>query len=274
MQTYSIVFLDIDGTLLNSHHHVPPKTKRLLNELEGRGVPIVLCSARYLRGVELIAKEAELHSPIICQGGSLILSKNRMALRDIKIETSFVIEFSRYVKEHFSNIAICVDLYNEWFTNDLHHPLVRRNARILQQEPKYGDLEALISSIPGVHKVLCVGEASQIMQLQKEIAPMFHEMDFLCSGDGYLEVMKKGVSKCEGVKLLQEYYQLQRENVVACGDQFVDIEMIQYAGLGIAMGNAPMEVKAAADIVTTSNDEEGIYMVLRGLHFQPPKAKV
>ncbi|MCI9331226.1 MAG: HAD family phosphatase [Oscillibacter sp.] len=274
MQTgYSVVFLDIDGTLLNSNHQVPPGTKRFLNQLENTGVPVVLCSARYQRGVELIAKETGLHSPVVCLGGSLILSGNRSILYDAKIETSFAVKFKHFVQDRFSNIAISIYLYGEWFTDNLSHPLVRRDTRILQNEPLYGNLETVAQSMPQIHKLQCVGEPSQILQIQQEAASQFWDMDFLGSGDGYLEVMKKGVSKCEAVKFLQKHYHLQTSEIVACGDQFVDMEMLRYAGLGVAMGNAPIEVKAAADLVTTSNDEEGIYIALRNLPFHPPRGR-
>ena len=57
-QTYSIVFLDIDGTLLDSDHKISPNTKRLLNRLENRGIPVILCSARYPDGVEFVVRQA------------------------------------------------------------------------------------------------------------------------------------------------------------------------------------------------------------------------
>ena len=87
-----------------------------------------------------------------------------------------------------------------------------------------------------------------------------------------MEVLKDGVSKRTAVETLQAHYHLRREEVVACGDHYVDLEMLQYAGLGIAMDNAPEEVKAAADRVTASNDEEGVYIALKNLRFSlPPK---
>ena len=79
--------------------------------------------------------------------------------------------------------------------------------------------------------------------------------------------MPKGMSKRIALEKLQAYYNVDREGLVAFGDHFVDLDMLCYAGLGIAMGNAPDEVKKAADRVTTSNDEEGIYFVLKSLKF-------
>ena len=98
-------------------------------------------------------------------------------------------------------------------------------------------------------------------------------MELLSSGATYLEILPRGVSKCAAMGALQAHYHLGRESSVACGDHFVDLEMLRYAGLGIAMGNAPEEVKAAADRVTATNDEEGVYIGLKNLRFSPPVEK-
>jgi len=81
---------------------------------------------------------------------------------------------------------------------------------------------------------------------------------------------QKGISKRTAVEYFQCYYQVSREQLVAFGDHFVDLEMLQYAGLGVAMGNAPDEVKQAVDRTATSNDEEGIYITLQHLKFCSP----
>lgn len=90
------------------------------------------------------------------------------------------------------------------------------------------------------------------------------------SGPAYLEVMPRGTSKRTAAERLGEYFGISRENMVAFGDSFVDLELLQYAGLGVAMGNAPQKVKEAVGRVTASNDEEGIYIALRHLRFDTP----
>ena len=127
--------------------------------------------------------------------------------------------------------------------------------------------------MPHAHKLLCVGPPGRIMALQRQAAPLFPELQFLRSGTEYLEVLCRGVSKRSAMETLQAYFHVEREASVACGDHFVDLEMLRYAGLGIAMGNAPEEVKAAADRVTASNDEEGVYIALKNLRFSPVSAK-
>ena len=272
-QTYSMAFLDIDGTLLDSNHKISPNTKLLLNRLEKRGVPIVLCSARYPDGVEFVARQAELYSPIVCYGGSLILDRDRSILSDAGIDTRTAVRFKRFVDERFPDLITSTYLYNVWLVDDAENPVIRREAEIIQCRPLSGSLETASQAMDHVHKLLCIGNPGQILRLQREAAPLFPEVELLCSGSTYLEVLKKGVSKRTAVQALQEHYHLRREEIVALGDHFVDLEMIRYAGLGIAMGNAPEEVKATADCVTASNDEEGVYIALKNLRFSPPPKK-
>lgn len=272
-QTYSIVFLDIDGTLLDSDHNISPNTKRLLNRLEKRSIPVILCSARYPDGVEFVARQAELRSPIVCYGGALILDEDRSILSDTGIEIQTAVRFKRFVDERFPELLTSTYLYNVWLVDDAGNPVVQREADIIQCQPLTGNLETASQAMSHVHKLLCMGAPGPILRLQKEAAPLFPEMVLLSSGAAYLEILPKDVSKRTAMQALQAYYRLDREAAVACGDHFVDLEMLRYAGLGIAMGNAPEEVRSAADRVTASNDEEGVYIALKNLRFSPPPKK-
>lgn len=272
-QTYSIVFLDIDGTLLDSGHNLSLNTKRLLNRLEKRGIPVILCSARYPDGVEFVVRQAELHSPIVCYGGALILDENRSILSDTGIEIQTAVRFKRFVDKHFPELITSTYLYNVWLVDDAGNPAIQREAEIIQCRPLAGNLETASQAMDHVHKLLCMGTPVQVGRLQKEAAPMFPELELLSSGAAYLEILPRGVSKRTAMEALQAHYRLSRASSVACGDHFVDLEMLRCAGLGIAMGNAPEEVKAAADFVTASNDEEGVYIALKNLRFSPPLKK-
>lgn len=270
-QTYSIVFLDIDGTLLDSGHNISPNTKRLLNRLEKRGVPVILCSARYPDGVEFVVRQAELRSPIVCYGGALILDEDRSILADTGIEVQTAVRFKRFVDERFPELITSTYLYNVWLADDAENPVIRRETDIIQCRALSGNLEAAAQSMDHVHKLLCMGPPARIIELQKAAAPLFPEVGLLSSGAAYLEILPRGVSKRTAMETLQAHYHLGPESAVACGDHFVDLEMLRYAGLGVAMGNAPEEVKAAADRVTATNDEEGVYIALKNLRFSPPR---
>jgi hydroxymethylpyrimidine pyrophosphatase-like HAD family hydrolase len=78
----------------------------------------------------------------------------------------------------------------------------------------------------------------------------------------FLEFVDQKVSKAIALEKMGEFYGIRREEMIAIGDGFNDLPMIEYAGLGVAMDNAPAEVKNAADYITLSNDEDGVAKVI------------
>lgn len=267
---YSIVFLDIDGTLINHRHEVSANTRRLLNRLERQGIPVVLCSARSPAGIETVQRQAGLNGPMACYGGSLILDRERSILSDEGFSGETALRFKQLVRERFPSLTSSAYIYNIWLVDNAEDPMVRRDAEKHRCEPVAGELASAVQTASHVHKMLCAGPPGEIARLEREASPLFPQLRLIRSDPEYLEILKEGMSKCTAVEKLQVHYHLRREEIVACGDQFVDLEMLQYAGLGIAMGNAPEQVKAAADRVTASNDEEGVYIALKNLRFSPP----
>ena len=270
MNTYSIVLLDIDGTLVDSNDQISHNTKSLLNRLEKKEIPVVLCSARSPSGVEIVVRQVGLHSPIVCYGGSLIMDADRAIIEDRGIEGNTAVRFKQFAAREFPKVTVSTYMYDIWLVDSTSDPNVQLVAQRNQCEPLVGELEAAINSVSHVHKLLCMGTPEEITRFQNSAAREFPELEFARSGTIYLEVLAKGISKCTAMEKLRTYYGLDAEQVVAMGDYFVDLEMLRHAGLGIAMGNAPDAVKEAAARVTTSCDEEGVYIALKNLRFTPP----
>ena len=270
MRTYSILFLDIDGTLLDSRHQVMPCTREHLNHLQERGVPIVLCSARPPEGVNLVAGQAGLRGPKACYNGGLIFDENSTLLRDVGIGVQLALDFRKFLSERFPELAVSAYLYDVWLAEDPQHPRIRQEAEISGCTPLKGSLEKAASAASHIHKLLCMGDAMAIRALQKEIPRHFPQLAALRSKSTYLEILPRESTKGSAVQVLLDRYGLDKKQAVAFGDNDVDIDMLQYCGFGVAMGNAPRQVKEAADYVTASNDEEGIYIALNTLRLKGP----
>ena len=273
MRTYSIVFLDIDGTLLNSHHQVMPCTRDHLQQLQKRGIPIVLCSARPPEGVNLVADQAGLQGPKACYNGGLIFDENGTILRDVGIGIPQAMDFKGFVSEHFPDLVVSAYLYNVWLAEDPQHPLIRQEADISGCMPLKGSLEQVASAASHIHKLLCIGDAMRIRALQKLIPQHFPQLMALRSKATYLEILPLESTKGSAARVLLDHYSLRAAQAVAFGDNDVDMDMLQYCGFGVAMGNAPRQVKEAADYVTASNDEEGVYIALNSLRLKAPGGK-
>ena len=270
MCTYSAVFLDIDGTLLNSRHQVMPCTRSHLQYLQGRGIPVILCSARPPKGVDLVAEQVGLHGPKACYNGGLIIDDDYTILRDVGIDIRLALDFRRFAAERFPDLVVSAYLYSVWLAEDPQHPLIRQEAEISGCTPLQGSLEQIAASASHIHKFLCMGDSMRIRALEKETAQHFPQLMALRSKATYLEILPPEASKGSAVKVLLEHYSLSAKQAVAFGDSDVDVDMLQYCGLGVAMGNAPRSVKEAADYVTASNDEEGVYIALNSLRLKAP----
>ena len=271
MKTYSVVFLDIDGTLLDSQHQVMPCTRERLRYLHRRGVPIILCSARPPKGVNLVAGQVGVQGPVACYNGGLVFDENSTILRDVGIDIRLAMDFQSFASQQYPDVVVSAYLYNVWLAEDLQHPAVVQEAEISGCAPLQGTLTQLASSVTHVHKLLCIGDAMQIRSLQKEAQQRFPQLMALRSKATYLEILSPESTKGGAAKVLLDHYGLQPEQAVAFGDSDVDTDMLQYCGLGVAMGNAPRSVKEAADYVTASNDQEGVYIALNSLRLKAPK---
>lgn len=271
MRTYSIVFMDIDGTLLDSQHRVMPQTKARVQELHRRGIPIVLCSARPPEGVNRVAGQIGLYGARACYNGGLIYDAYSTILRDVGIDIHKAMEFRRFVAERFPELVVSAYLYNIWMTEDPRHPLIRKEAEISGCAPLMGELEQVAGAVSHVHKLLCIGDPAQIRTLQLLVRQYFPQLTALRSKANYLEILPPQSTKGSAAQVLLQHYGLSADQAVAFGDSDVDADLLQYCGLGVAMGNAPRQVKEAADYVTASNDEEGVYIALNSLRMKAPE---
>jgi len=105
---------------------------------------------------------------------------------------------------------------------------------------------------------MCIRDSVEILKAQLTESDLIKDLSISKSKPTYLEIMPLNVSKQCAINLLCLKYNIKKSEVFAVGDNFNDIEMIRFAGFGVAMGNAPEDVKKYADFVTYTNDEDGV----------------
>lgn len=116
------------------------------------------------------------------------------------------------------------------------------------------------NNIIGAHKVMCMGDAEEIRLMESALRVMYpHQIHVYHSKATYLEIAPKTISKASALKLLlTKMYDIPLSDVMAFGDNFNDIELLQTVGLGIAVGNARDEVKAVAKDITAYSQADGV----------------
>ncbi len=262
---YRMVFCDIDGTLLDSRHHLSEATRDKVQELERMGVPFVLVSARMPSGVFAVQKELGICAPVVCYGGGLILGKDGNPIHSIGIGREKAAFIRDVVKEAGSGICCCAYSHCDWIVDNAHDPWVVAEHRITSSVPSEGVMSDFIPADGHVHKFLCMGNAKEITDLEALLRKRFPDLSIYRSKDTYLEVMDGAVLKSNAVKVLCREYGIPIEATVSFGDNFNDVDMLLATGLGFAMDNAPDDVKRKVPNRTLDNDHEGVLAVLRQL---------
>ena len=262
---YKMIFSDIDGTLLTSNHAISQGTKETVRRLQQKGVPFVLVSARMPVGMIPLQEQLEINEPLICFSGALVLGAagpggKREVLHNQTLDPKLVKEIYAFMREQYPNVSFSAYNKDRWFVTSLEDEWVIQEHEIAGTPPQLYDFD---KDTPNhINKLLCMGHPEAIASLEHELKTAYPEITIYQSKSTYLEIMAKGVLKSSAIDILIKRYGVNKEDIIAFGDNYNDIDMLQYAGLGVAMGNAPDEVKAAADVVTLSNDEEGLKAIL------------
>ena len=269
---YSIIALDLDGTLTNSEKNITPRTFDALMKAQREGVRLVLASGRPTFGIAALANQLQL-----ADYGGYVLSYNGGRIIDWCEKT---VIFSQVVDQKLVPI-----LYDFAEKNQL--PIVTYLPEAIlasKNEGEYLAEEARINGMPivvaqnfveeamqiagGSTKFLIPGEPELLIQLESEMkAALSEQMEVFRSAPFFLELPPKGIDKAQSLQRLLTHLGLERESLMAFGDGFNDLSMIQFAGQGVAMANAVDEVKSIANFVTTSNEEDGIAHALEQLLF-------
>jgi Cof subfamily protein (haloacid dehalogenase superfamily) len=207
-----------------------------------------------------------LTHPLICyNGGYVIHHATPMGAPHVIDSVEIPHGICASILELVSSTSIHVSLY---FEDDWYAPQADswtlREAKITKVEPVItaGEkvLEMWESGGNGAHKVMLMGEPSQISTIEKELTRLYgSNIHVYYSKSSYLEIAPGAVSKASALeRLLRDMYEIPLQDVIAFGDNFNDIALLQSAGLGIAVGNARDEVKKAAGEITAKNIDDGV----------------
>lgn len=264
-----ILVLDIDGTLTNSKKEVTTSTKNALYAMQAAGDIVVIASGRPTAGTGKIAEECKLAQYggyVISYNGARIVRWNTgEILYNNTLPQQFIPQIYEIAKERGVGM-ITYDPDDNIITGTPKDPYMELEARI--NGLTITQVEDFIGAIQfPVNKCLISGEPEILAPLTEELQKRYYGvLNIYRSEPFFLEIMPPLVDKAHALERLLPSLGISREECVCCGDGYNDITMLQYAGIGVAMGNAQPEVKAAADVITLSNDENGLVPII-GTYF-------
>lgn len=255
-----LITIDIDGTLKRSDDTISERSKKVIQELINQGHVIAICSGRPRYFSSMIAKDALASSYLISSNGTEIYDSIKHKLI-----------FSEYIPKD-----ICKIIYNE--TKELNirtlftcenteyaTKFIRNNSQVLLTED---NLDELFNQ--NIKQIMVIDENMDAVREYKDRISNIKEIyvvDKFGENDEYMSfsVISFNASKGNALKVLAEYLNIPMENTIAIGNDNNDISMIKVANVGVAVDNASDDLKKCADVITKSNDFDGVACYLETL---------
>jgi len=288
---YKLLVLDMDGTLLSNNKEISKENIRAIKEAKELGVKVVIASGRTIQGIENYLEELDLISSdnycVVCSGTMVmnntkdkIIQCEPLSAKDIKYVFNTAkllqIKLNMYSKEsiliHSNNyfskidsIANNLPLQMMDFNSLGEDTLVTKIMLINEDLSMVKDIQELFPSIivKDIDIIARVGYNKDLFEDMSKLPKEFLEKFTVSKVAPFIvEVMKKNSSKRSGIEKLAEELKIKPHEIICIGDSGNDKQMIEYAGLGVAMGNAFPEIKEIADYVTYSNEDNGVAHVI------------
>lgn len=270
VQDIKMIAIDIDGTLLNPHKQIAPRTFAAVRAAQEAGIIVTLATARRYANTRPIADELGITIPLILCDGALIIEHPQNRVLSTRFLQADVAQQAANImmRHHIQPIVqhICGNVEETWsgqaeFDNPSLAPyLMAFPGNLRRMRP-----EALCTGQPDPLRVVAFATEADVYGMLPEISALPCTWSTVKRGNygcAELAVIHQGCSKAAGVRALAERLHIDLAQVMAIGDNMNDLEMLRTVGWGVAMGQAPDTVKASASAVTASNAEDGVALAI------------
>lgn len=265
MNPYKLICLDIDGTLLDVNRSLSDKTKQIFSQLDNE-VVVILCSSRMPSAMKYLQIGLGIERyPQICYNGGLIVNETG----EVLYNQSTPMECLTLLREHDFASKCNISLYHndDWYTDKKDYWTDREinNTRVEPiLRPFKESYKSLSAANASPQKIMCMGDKEIIDDTVAALDSNNIDVNHYRSKDTYLEISARATNKALALDQLMKlkFPHILQSEVIAFGDNYNDIDLIQFAGCGVAMGNGRAELKAVSDRITLSNKEDGVALVV------------
>lgn len=264
MNSYKVIVMDVDGTLTNKEKKMTQKTKEALMKAQKQGMTLVLASGRPTNGLQCLVKELEMdqyQGLLVSYNGSQVID---LTTNDVLFNQPLSVAEIKSILKHLKqfNITPMIDDGTHLYVENVEGYLVdyetKGNQFVLKQ---VDDLESFVNF--ECSKILTSGMPEYMEEIFEEMkAPFNEELSCMFTAPFYVEYTAQGIDKAKALESVLSHLGYHKDEMIAFGDGHNDTSMIEFAGLGIAMGNAVDALKERSNFVTLSNDEDGIAYAL------------
>ncbi len=268
-----LIVIDLDGTLLNSDHEVSDRNEKALKMALAQGVQVAFATGKtYLSAQHLFEKLAFKAPGIFVQGLTLYDADGNITHQQVlnPVIARQIITFAEdrgFVMLAYSGTKIMARAYDK---------------KLFDEMAKYHETVEAVGALQNVLGVMPINKLVAIGTDQRSAKALRWQLGVQLEGGirlmqagipNMLEILPPGVSKGSALKLLTKDLRINADSVLAIGDAENDIEMLQFAGVGVAMGHAEQKVKDAADYIAPTNDEDGVADAIEKFVLPPPVVK-
>lgn len=280
-----LIATDLDGTLLNEDHEVSKENAQAIQKAKDHGIEFVVATGRTYNAAKKPLEKVGITCPIICLNGANIYTENETLIRSVPLEKETVQKIQQTCEEH--------NLYFEAFTNQggfstdrekfvrvlvdiltSANPSLKREDVAIMARQRFQDEEIEVIdhfeelfSRPDldVYKILAFSITSDKLQQAHDQLGNEKGIAITSSGDRNLEFNHPNAQKGLALQLYSEQLGIEMKDVMALGDNYNDVSMLEMSGLGVAMGNADETIKNLSNFTTKSNIENGVAFAIEEL---------
>lgn len=270
-----VIIMDVDGTLTNSKKVVTPKTKEALMKAQEAGAKVILASGRPTSGLVDLAKELELakyNGLLVSYNGSKVID---CKTNEVLFNQAMSVEEGKAVLNHmknFNRVRPMIDKGEYMYVNDVFDNFIDFNGgpfNVMKYEARGGkyklcekdDLAEFVDY--ELNKILTFADPDYLKENYEAMMEPFKDtLNCVFTAPFYFEFTAQGIDKAKALDTVLKPMGYTQEDMIAFGDGQNDATMLQYAGTGVAMANAVDSLKAIANEITLSNDEDGIAVSL------------
>lgn len=261
-----LIAIDMDGTMLNSHHGISLGVKEMIQKAKDQGIKVAICTGRPYSGTTQYFKELGLKDDfVICYNGAIvqnIQTGEQIAHYNLSHEDYLEIDtMARRIGVHLHSM----DDKAIYTSNRDISPYTVHESFLVGLPIKYRTQEEITPELSLI-KLMMIDDKERLDAAIAKIPEWFFEKyTAMRSTEFYFEILNKDTDKGRGLKHLADHLSISQEETMAIGDNENDLAMIRYAGIGVAMGNAIDSVKNAADVIVADNDHDGVAEAIQSI---------
>ena len=257
-----LLAVDMDGTLLTSQRVPHPLSAQALLQAQAAGIMVCLASGRAIQTMRPTIQSIGLTGPVVSSNGAYVELADGTPVLDRKLDPQARDTLLAYAEARGMHVNFYLST-EMWFSHDG------------PEAASYRERTGIVAPVTGYEpmksaeavKILFFAEADEIVAAMDDLRPTVAELGItmVTSEPDYVEFLPAGITKGAGLQALAKALSLEAPQVAAIGDWLNDLEMIQWAGVSAAMGNAAEDVKAAAQMVVGTNEDGGVADFVRTL---------